>query len=173
MRPLRGKQLIGVLGLLAGVAVAFFLGADWLRPQALSAGADRLILISIDGRDPPLNGENPRKGTTDLFYRYPVLGSVEVTDREARRAILADLNRGMADKNATLAKCFWPRHGVRVMKNGTVTDLVICFECGHVRFMATETEHRTVPTSRFPQRTLNDILRAANIPLAPGMSPDP
>ena len=62
------------------------------------------------------------------FHGYSVLGKTEIKDEDfqglIKRAFLDSLLGG---KEA--AKCFNPRHGLRISDDKTSVDLVICFEC--------------------------------------------
>src|SRR5690242_7905500 len=74
---------------------------------------DRLTLYSIDGkRDEPdrtLN-QDPEK----MFHGYPIMGKVEIDDPKRREALIAAFDRGIARSDGTVAKCFWPRHALRL-----------------------------------------------------------
>ena len=125
---------------------------------------DQLILYSVDGRD---DAGKPGKDV-ELFHNYPVLGKIEIKEAAKRDEILAALKSGIDKSDGTVAKCFWPRHGIRVVEKGKTTDYVICFECLQLK-KHQEKDVKTIPITREPQAVLNKILREANIPLAPGI----
>lgn len=87
---------------------------------------EQLILYSIDGQD--YGPENAPK-VEETFHGYPVLGKVEIKEAEKREEIIAALKDGIAGSDGTMAKCFWPRHGIRAVEKGQTIDYVICFEC--------------------------------------------
>jgi hypothetical protein len=95
---------------------------------------------------------------------YTILGKLEITAPQQKQLIVATLNQGIAESDGVRAACFWPRHGLRTVTNGVSRDYVICFECAqYMQHEAGKTETRAI--SRTPQATLNQILKAAQIPL--------
>lgn len=160
-----GKSIAAIVvgSLIAMGALAWYRSGGPAVPPA----ADRLILFSIDGNDYE-PGTEPKAAET--FHRYPVLGSVEITDPATKKEILDALHEGLA-RGTQLARCFWPRHGVRVVRDGETVDSVICFECGHHEIHQGG-DRKVMPTTSTPQAVLNRHLTAAGIPLAPGMKPD-
>ncbi len=148
-----------LLGVLA--TIGFLFGCQGSEP----AGPDQVILYSIDGND-YAPGKEPKKAA-ESFAGFPVLGKVELKKPEERRELLVALEKGLADKNARQAKCFWPRHGVRTITGGKMSDYIICFQCSTAR-MESEGQSKTTPIGREPQAVFNRLLKAADIPLAPG-----
>ncbi len=96
-----------------------------------------------------------------------MLGKVELTKPEERRELLVALEKGLVDKEARQAKCFWPRHGVRTITGGKMTYYIICFQCSTAR-MESEGKSKTTAIGHEPQAVFNRLLKAADIPLAPG-----
>jgi hypothetical protein len=161
---MRVRVTLRVLGVVAAVALVGC-GRD---PAPGLGSPDKLALYSIDGRDfEP--GRGPK--AAEEFHGYPVLGKVEVTDPADRSEVAAALRDGLARSDGEMAACFWPRHAIRVVEHGRATDYVICFECHQLAVYEGGT--RSVrPVTRDPQTTLNRVLVAAGVPLAPGMLPD-
>jgi len=109
-----------------------------------------------------LSEERDEKG----WHGAKVLGSTKVKDAEALKALVADVKKGVAEGDRG-AKCFIPRHGIRITHDGKTHDLVICFECHWVHIYADGSDKRQVmPISDAPAAALNDILTKAKIPLA-------
>jgi hypothetical protein len=132
------------------------------NPIADISDQDQLTLYSIDGkRFGP--GKNPDAAET--FHDYPVLGHFDVIDGQQRRDLLAALRKGMSDGKQT-AKCFWPRHAIRIVSGGKITDYLICFECYHVHIYSDESV--TVrPIDGKQQEAFDRVLKDAGIPIAP------
>ena len=122
----------------------------------------QLTLYSIDGKRSKPN-QNPEG--LETFHAYPVLGKMDVTDRQQRRELLAALNKGIAEGKQTM-KCFWPRHAFRIVSRGTTTDYLICFECNHVHIYS-DGPVTVKPIDREQQSVLDKYLKDAGIPLAP------
>ena len=157
-----GRSVIGRAACLAAIAFICGCGAD------SGTGVDApelLILYSIDGRDLE-PGEEAK--TEEKFHEFPVLGKLEIRDREKFAEIMGALKDGMARSDGTTAKCFWPRHGIRFSENGNYVDYVICFECLQLQIHQNG-QSKTDPIVRDPQAVLNRYLTSAGIKLAPGV----
>jgi hypothetical protein len=87
-----------------------------------------------------------------------------IDDPKRREALIAAFNRGIARSNGEEAKCFWPRHALRLERDGKVTDYLICFQC--LQF-ASYPGGQGGAIDRSPQPTFDDELKRAGIPLAP------
>ena len=130
-------------------------------PKPSSQVIDSLTIYSIDGRrqaQPAQDGEK--------FHGYPVLGKVDVEDAGKRSALVAAVKKGMDDSDGTMAKCFWPRHGVRFASKGRTVEYVICFQCLQLQIHA-DGKTNTEAITESPAATLNQYLQNAKVPLAP------
>lgn len=130
---------------------------------------EEFILYSLDGNKFDLKQENA--DSDDHFHGFPILGKVDIKDVGRRKQIMDALKSGMSQSDGTVAKCYWPRHGVREVSKGKTVDYVICFECLQLK-IHNDGKEKTVPTTRRPQSVLNKHLKDAKIPLAPGMAED-
>jgi hypothetical protein len=132
--------------------------------ERLPDDPDQVILYSIHPDDRKLTPTE--KG--ESMHGYLVLGKVEVTDPERRRAIIAAIKAAVRDKSVVQVKCFSPEHAVRVVKGSETIDLVICFHChnyqGYRRGELTTTDG-TPPISDSAQSLLDQTLREAGVPL--------
>lgn len=63
------------------------------------------------------------------LHGYRILGRAQLASASDRNHLLALIEKGIEDSDGTVAACFNPRHGIRIVKGGVVTELVICFEC--------------------------------------------
>lgn len=134
-------------------------------PLADLKSPEQLTLFSIDGRDEDRRGEIKAK---ESFHGYPVLGKVEITDPEQRERVIAALKDGIAQgKSMAMAKCFWPRHGLRAVENGKTVDYVICFECSRFEEFLGEKKLRHEPINSKAQSTFDKPLQGAGVPIAP------
>ncbi len=122
----RLRQLLPVLALLAfGCAPA-----QQLPPDAFIALRDgtNFELISLD----PVHERAVLDGEWqgEVFHNQAVIGSTSVEDATVRAALLDALVEAVAEKDLSAdSKCFYPRHGIRVLHNGQQHDFVICFQC--------------------------------------------
>lgn len=123
------------------------------------AKAEQLELYSLDPDD------DLEKPPPDAFHRHRVLGKTVVSDEAVRKHVIAGLEKGVA-QGTRPAKCFWPRHGVRVTHNGKTLDLVICFQCSQLSFILGD-KAETVVISKSPESVLDKTLKDAGVPLAP------
>ena len=86
-----------------------------------------------------------------------------VKDAESQKKILAVAE---TIKVGTGAKCFDPRHGIRVTTGGKSVDLIICFECSWVYvYLDKDDEAAHLTIKRDQQPALNKILTDAKVPL--------
>ncbi len=134
---------------------------DWLQPMAQ---ATRITLYSIDGTEK--NKDQKMPPAMEEFRGYPVLGKIEIKSADERAEVVQALKQGTENLNHGFARCFWPRHALRVERNGKITDYVICFECFWIKaFLGNEV--KDIVTSKEPQELLNQHLKKARIAIAP------
>jgi hypothetical protein len=126
---------------------------------------EELVLYAIDGLvNEPENFESDDKH----FRGYVILGKVEIADSAARQDIVKAIETGFKESDDTVASCFWPRHGVRVVTKGNAVDYVICYECLQA-YIFTGDERTFKPTAPTHQAVLTAPLTAAGIKLAPSI----
>jgi len=153
MNPLRLSILLCLVSLVAGCGVSN-------STSASDSGAEPgdVVLLSVN----PQKAKAGDKGA--IFHGYPVLGEVTLTG-EDRKVVLAALAKGIAEAPELGARCFIPRHGLRVTENGATVEHLICFECSWI--YTYEGGKRTVKCiANTPRGTFNRVLRDADIPLA-------
>jgi hypothetical protein len=124
---------------------------------------DALTLFSIDGNVYP-EGKEPQ--TAEHFHGYPVLGKTDISDTVQHDEIIAAVNEGLEHPEAE-AKCFYPRHGIRVRRAGETIDYVICFQCLQLDIYIGDRRLHHMRINRISRETLNKCLTEAGIPLAP------
>lgn len=119
--------------------------------------ATRFELLSIE--------PDPLKKPKDAFHGWPVLGRTVVADAAVRTRIVTAVQKGIADSDGSVARCFNPRHGIRVQTSERTVDLLICFECQQVQVFEPGRDAYTALTTRDPQASLDAVLTAAKVPL--------
>ena len=88
-----------------------------------------------------------------------------VKEADARKNLVAAFEKGVADNKGIAAKCFNPRHGIRVTQDGKTADFVICFECSQFDVYSgpegkvEKGKHLLVGKS--PEATFNKVLKDA------------
>ena len=87
---------------------------------------------------------------------------------QARKTLLAALEKGAKDNDGTVARCFDPRHGIRVKAGDKTIDLVICFACYQTKVFTGDKLSGDYLTTDSPQPALNRVLKDANVPLPKG-----
>ena len=162
--------LLILLALLAAVFVANVVRSQrkyhhttHLPQAAMEAleGAEQMTLFSID----PGRFSTSPPGTV-RFHANIILGETVISRSEQRRQIARELQRAVSASDGTMYMCFEPRHGLRVTRGAETCDFPICFQCGRVDTFVGEELIESTGLEGNPQ-LFNDILRAANIPLAP------
>ncbi len=129
------------------------------------ASPDQLTLYSIDGNIHPGTGSATPGGNS--FRGYPVLGKIEFNKSADADSIVNAVNESMRKSDGTVAMCFIPRHGLRVVRGGVTTDYVICFQCLHLQIHSEGSEIKSVPLTKDAQELLNRHLGQKGIPIAP------
>ncbi|VTR91989.1 Uncharacterized protein OS=Pirellula staleyi (strain ATCC 27377 / DSM 6068 / ICPB 4128) GN=Psta_0497 PE=4 SV=1 [Gemmata massiliana] len=127
-------------------------------PEAVQTALEKAESLELYS----LNGET---NVRDGWHNTKVLGQTTVKGDDAKKiaaAVVKSVGEGRVG-----AKCFIPRHGVRVTHDGKTYDLVICFECRWVYVYTDKNENpQRVTTSTSAQELLNQILSDAKVPLA-------
>lgn len=175
-----------IFWIVVGIAALSFISCLALRPPArddgrlssevrsLLEGADRIELLSLSP-DRPAVPMIARDGTTivpppqpsrEKFHEWPVLGKTWFTSRLGCKTVVSAIEKGVADSDGSVAACFNPRHGVRAFCRDRTIDLVICFECGQIAVYVDGVEMPGLVTANAPQRTLDNLLLDAGVPLA-------
>ena len=106
------------------------------------------------------------RAAVETVHGYRVLGKVAVADPRSRRKVATALQNGITRSDGKTKKCFWPRHGLRVVEAGRVTEYLICFQCQWIE-MSPGSERTMIPTTRDPQELFNRVLTDAGVELAP------
>jgi hypothetical protein len=127
----------------------------------------QLTLFSIDGKGFDSKrfrqGEIPQE--VETFHDWPVLGKTEIVDGQQRLEVLAAL-RSAINQGKHTAKCFWPRHAIRIVSKGKMTEYLICFECAQVHIYR-DGGVTVQAINGVQQDVLDQYLKDAGVPLAP------
>lgn len=111
-----------------------------------------ITLYAIDG--PAMSGagysvgefgvHDPAKDyeSEQLFRGYPILGQVDLSGADTAEQFLVMLEDRIGSEQGLIAGCFIPRHGLRVVRDGRVTDYVICFQCTNFEWYVGGAEDR-------------------------------
>jgi hypothetical protein len=143
----------------------------WKDARAVLEKATEWELIALD----PFTELKP--DAKDAFRGWKVLGKTAVKDADARKALLAALDKGIADHAEkrrkerekgliTAGGCFQPRHGLRATAGGQTVEVLICFECAPVHFYLGERKGQ-VATLESPQDAFDKVLKDAGVSVAP------
>jgi hypothetical protein len=97
----------------------------------------------------------------------PTLGKTKIEDRAVRKRLVEAFRKGVASIRQPAAKCFRPRHGIRLVKNGVNTDLLICFQCSNVYAVRNGEQMGNFAIARSPATVFDEVLTKAGIELAP------
>ena len=155
--------------LIAAVVVGLLLAGRIIYQNVVTGVArpDKVTLYSLEFHEEWSWNGIPEADENEKFHDIPVLGKVEITDPEKQREIIAALNMAKA-QGTNVAKCFYPRHGVRVVENGREVDHLICFECHWLRiYLNGFLRSDAVPISSWAQPVVNKHLKEANVPISP------
>jgi hypothetical protein len=120
--------------------------------------AEDFELLSLD----PGTGKEAPQGD---FHGWKVLGKTTVKDAKVRKELVDAFVKGVAEYKDGPAKCFDPRHGIRVTRKGTIVEFVICFECSQTRVYGGGVNGQLFLVSGSPTEVFNKVLRDAKVPL--------
>jgi hypothetical protein len=166
------------LRLLVTVAVILLAGAAYVASQFIrivptyAIDPDELVLFSIDGND---HGRDPGSENTEpnqrvRFHGFPVLGYTYIVDPAVRREVVAAVKKSMRFARPYRARCFNPRHVLRVTKGEDTVDLVICYECMFYLYYRNGKKEYASTIWHDSQPLLDKILTDAGVRLAPRSS---
>ncbi len=103
------------------------------------------------------------------FHGVAVLGMTRVRSAEEISALIAAFQRDVAE-GRSVAHCFHPRHGLRIVSSQGTIDVVICFECSAAHIIRGETE-TTVAIDRTSGPLFDEMLRRAGVKLSQKAAP--
>jgi hypothetical protein len=164
--PVCGLCSIFLACTLAACPASFTAVDDKLPDDARSAleNAKELELIGLwpfeDGI-PKKQGKDAK--VKDIFHKYEVTERKTIKREDARKAADAVLKGITEGKSKAL--CFDPHHGIRVAYKGKTYDFVICLLCETIHCYDPDGGVAAiVPTSKFPEATLDLLLAAKDTP---------
>jgi hypothetical protein len=114
--------------LLASLAISQSSAADLtsVLPSEAQQAFATAISVELFGISPYRDPAKPN------FHGHPVLKRVVATaDRTRILSALTESMRGAPEP----ARCFIPRHALRVQTSGRTYDYLLCFECGRMRLL--------------------------------------
>lgn len=159
---------VPVVAAVAGLVVGC-LSSGQPFPPPVGAALDQPDVVFLYSLEPaPMTPLPTDKPAAETFHGNTVLGKVEITDAATRKKLFAAIRKGVDDHDGSVAACFIPHHGLRVISRKRVIDMVICFQCAQVKSYEADAEGETFLISTSPRATVNEILRAANVPLSSG-----
>ena len=104
-------------------------------------------------------------GVKGGFHGWKVLGKTSLKGDDVKKVRDA-VEKGRKESDGTQAKCFEPRHGIRIVQEKKTYDLVICYTCFSADVFEGETRLGGFLTTRGPAEFLNKVLKDAKVPLA-------
>lgn len=125
-------------------------------------------LLSLD---PDHEAQKPE----EQFHHWKILGSTQITNAETRQQLVGALEKGVRENSGLAAKCFNPRHGIRIAEKDQTTDFVICFKCLQVAVFR-EWRHESGAIlgtnegfliTKSPKPVFDKVLKSAGVRLAP------
>ncbi len=97
--------------------------------EAVEKASD-ITLLSIDPSE-HINERNKVECQGWCYYTWNVLGATRVRAPEEVGAVRNQLLRALhGTDDQSVAMCFNPRHGVRMLYGGHTYDIAACYECG-------------------------------------------
>ena len=156
-----GKAVIAVTGV-AVLAVLTMVKLNDPVPFEMQEIVRNSSIFEIVSLDPKLNHPD----SAHRFYRWTELGRATVASTTTKAALINAVYDGIAKGAYAGMKCFNPRHAIHVVSGKKTLDILVCFECRHVRFVLGGHQIEKNIDSSFEQ-LFDDTLKEHKIPLAP------
>jgi len=99
------------------------------------------------------------------LVHWRILGQTELLANQQRQTAITTLAEAIENFDGRVARCFEPRHALRVRAARGTYDFVICFACNSVGVWQGEKRVVTAGITG-TQEPLDRILTAAKVPLA-------
>lgn len=131
-------------------------------PKEVREAFEKATEFDLYSLDPDRQGKKSDKDT--LFHDWKVLGKTTLKGDDAKK-VRAAIDKGRKDSDGSVAACFNPRHGVRIVQDKKTIDLVICYECHSATIYEGDKRIGSFLTARSPSPILNKVLTDAKIPL--------
>jgi hypothetical protein len=157
-------SLCSLLFVFVGFGFGQIPGPENIIPDAAKKAllkATDCTLVSLEPKDGDVEGG---------LYGWRVLGETAIKDSMQCRTVLASVEQSVAAPGEWGAKCFDPRHALRVKYEGHTLDFVICFECRWIYIFGDGKKLEDVALNDKAkaefQPVLDKILTAAKVHLA-------
>ncbi len=128
-------------------------------PKDVSAAFEKATEVTLYSLDPG----HGYKGD-DNFHGWKVLGKTTLKDDQLKK-VWSAVEKGRKASNGMVAACFNPRHGLRVVRDKEVFDIVICFECLSATCYSGDKRVGSFLTTSAPGKVLSEVLTDAKVPL--------
>ncbi len=126
-------------------------------PEAFRTALDKAEVLQLMSLVP----EKAEGKVDDAVGGYEVRKIAKLKKGDDRAIALILLDEGLREADG-IAKCFNPRHAIRVVHEKKTYELLICFECSQVHlFEDGKRVGDTLPISTSPQETYNRTIRNA------------
>jgi len=127
------------------------------------ANTTRVTLYSLESM-------SPQDTSSGKFYRYKILGKIELDNEEAKKATGA-FQDAISGWNGSMAMCFEPHHAIRLNSNGHVYDYLLCYMCNQIEVYEDGKLISGLGATGSPD-ILNGLLTVAHVPLSYIYSPE-
>lgn len=106
-----------------------------------------------------------KKDEKELFHGWKILGKTALKG-DAVKTVRKAVEKGVNDSDGSVAACFNPRHGIRLVHEQKTYDIVICYECLSANVYRGEEKIGSFLTAHAPAKVLNKVLTDAKVTLA-------
>ena len=127
--------------------------------------ADRVELLSLL----PDASKKKETGlpTVGSFHGYPLLGRAPINDPVKRKALVEKFLASVDYAHDWPAMCFFPRHALVCEHGSKKVEILICYQCRQIEVYCDSERSEIIGINTFSKEMLNQMLREANVPLAP------
>ncbi|MEZ5977763.1 MAG: hypothetical protein R3F34_06050 [Planctomycetota bacterium] len=142
-------------------------GSVGTAPDGVLAHLAHPDAVEIYALDPSPPGSRELDASVPVFHEYEVLGRATLSSSAERDELLALVERGIEDSDGRAARCFIPRHGIGVVKDGVQWDYVICFECLWMRVYRDDVRVEQQLTTDGPRDAVTALFERHGLTIAP------
>jgi hypothetical protein len=153
----------------AAIAIICAVCGDIRAETTLGTGDVRevtdVIRASATGRLFSLEPTMHRVAGPGTLDGFKVVGAIDLEPQQFARARDAFLS-SLATPSDRYGVCFKPRHALRLVLNGQIYDILLCYECKRAQAFRNGRLVGIFPADGSPG-ALNDLLRSLKIALSP------
>jgi hypothetical protein len=115
--------------------------------------------LSLSPVHPPANPDG------EIFHGFESLGSIKIKNHNIGELMIDSLDKSVGKNLIENARCYWPRHGIRIDHHGDQIELIVCFECGPLTIYRNGQKVYNAKVSNAAKSIFDQILQKEGLPI--------